>query len=67
LFVGCDDAGQLLQIAVAVRRKSDLANGVGTGVVEDVVLDQAGAFVRGEAEIDLDGVGYLVDGISGRS
>jgi hypothetical protein len=57
--------GQLLDVRVFVRGKGDLADGVGAVVVEDVVLDVAGALVRGEAQIQFDRVGYLVDRIAG--
>ena len=52
LLIGCDDAGELLEVRVFVRGKSDLADGVGAGVVEDVVFYGAGALIGGEAEID---------------
>jgi len=49
LLVGGDDAGELLDVGVSVGRESDFADGVGAGVVEDVVLDVAGTLVGGEA------------------
>ena len=45
LFVGGDYAGEFLDVGVFIRGERDFANGVGTGVVEDVVFDGAGAFV----------------------
>ena len=65
LLVGGDDSGEFLNVGILVGGESDLADGVGAGVVEDIVLDGAGAFVGSEAEIEFDGSGDFVDGITG--
>lgn len=49
LLVRGDDTRELLDIGVAIRRQRDLADGVGAGVVEGVVVELGRTLVGGEA------------------
>jgi len=53
LFVIGDDAGKRLKLAVFLGGQRDLADGVRSGVVQDVAFHLAGTFIGGKAEVKL--------------